>query len=86
MKPKLCRLLTVGRCLDVLYSSVSQPVGRGPLVGQGALLVGRLAFFVLLLMRILDTNFIKIILKINLISYKSIKKQQNELIVTQFNV
>ncbi len=44
----------------VYSSSVSQPVGRGPLVGLGALLVGRQAFLILLKMRISDTNFIKI--------------------------
>jgi hypothetical protein len=37
--------------------------GRGPLVGHGALLVGRQAFITLLKMTILDKNVIKIILK-----------------------
>jgi len=34
-------------------------VGRGPLVGHTALLVGRQAFLILLKVRISDTNFIK---------------------------
>jgi len=34
-------------------------VGRGPLVGHGALLVGRQAFLILLKVRISGTNFIK---------------------------
>ncbi len=43
----------------LLYISVSQLVGHGPLVDHGALQVGRRTFFILLKMR----NFIKIILK-----------------------
>jgi len=35
-------------------------VGRGPLVGLGALLVGRQTFFIKLKMIIFGTNFIKI--------------------------
>jgi len=45
----------------VIYTSVSQPMGRGPLVGRGALLVGRQDFFILLNITTFDTNFMKII-------------------------
>jgi len=45
----------------LLYISVSQPVGRGPLVSHRALLVGRQDFFILLKITTLETNFIKII-------------------------
>jgi len=55
-------------------------------VGRGALLVGRQAFFFLLKIRISDTNLIKIIKKVFLISYKSIQKQQNESILAQLKV
>jgi hypothetical protein len=43
---------------------------------RGALLVGHQAFTTLLKMRILGTNIINIILKINFISYKSIKNKK----------
>jgi len=45
-------------------------------------LVGLQAFFILLKMIILDANFRKL-KKINLFSFKSIKQQQNELLLTQ---
>ncbi len=47
--------------IQIIYNSVSQPMGRGPLVGPGALLVGRQDFFIALYIATLGTNFIKII-------------------------
>ena len=58
-------ILSKGHCL-IRWSSVPQPVGRGPLGGLGALLVGRQTFLILL--RINSST---------IICYKYIKKQPN---------
>ncbi len=62
------------------YSSVSQPVGRGPLVGHRDLLVGHQIFIILFQTLISYTIFINFI-KDNPISYISIKKKQNKSIL-----
>jgi hypothetical protein len=58
-------------------------VGRGPQVGHVAFVVGRQAFLILLKNGISETNFLKIVKGI-LTSYKTIKKPQNEFILTQY--
>ena len=59
----------------IVYTSVSQPVGRGPLVGYGLFLVGRQTF--LNLFRIKN---------LTIISNKYIGKQPNKFISTQLKV
>jgi len=62
MLPKGCQgKKSVSSISAVLQTSVSQRVGRGPLVGCGAFLVGRQAFLILLKIKISATNFMKII-------------------------
>ena len=60
---------------DIIQTSVSQPVGRGPLVGHGLFFVGRQTYLILFRIN-----------KSTIISKKYIKKQPNKLISTLFMV